>query len=370
MNGNDWFLTESVNKVTIDWFAFFYIFQFRHINNGVTIMKQTIFTIATILIVASMGLGGHVQARPGGFDCDRFSDPDKLEKELSKTIGKLKRGDTLKVSGTCNVNFVIPADVSEITLDGQGTALLHGPDSRRAVVHVIGRAIGIKGFEISGGQHGVQVNFGGQLFQKSAGGLVNNYIHHTGNHGVIVHTNSSAKILDNTIVDNPGLGVNIFENSVARIGTKSTSDNPNNPKFPNVIERNGQGGIQVDRSSTAQIMFNHVLNNLGTGVRVVKGSQAHVIANDISSNDGTGVSTAGSSSVQITDNTIDRNAYGVIVGNNAKASLLGNKSFDGNTQYAVGCYTAGVVIGSLGDLTGPVDMDETCVEILDDYPAP
>jgi len=321
-------------------------------------------------LLAKKGNSGN-SGNSGSFDCDRFSDPDKLETELSKTIGKLKRGDTLKVSGTCNVNFVIPADVSEITLDGQGIALLHGPDPRRAVVHVIGRAIGIKGFEISGGQHGVQVNFGGQLFQRSAGGLVNNFIHDTGGHGVIVHTNSSAKILDNTIVDNPGLGVNIFENSVARIGTKSTGDSysPNSPKFPNTIERNGLGGIQVDRSSTAQIMFNHVLNNRGTGVRVVKGSQAHVIANDISDNDGTGVSTAGSSSVQITDNTIDRNGFGgITVGNNAKASLRGNDGTYVDPQYAVGCYSAGVVNGSLGDLSGPVDMDETCVEILEDYP--
>lgn len=342
-------------------------------------MKQTIFTIATILIVASMGLSGYVQAKPDIFDCDEFSDPDELEKQLSRTIGKLTRGDTLKVSGTCNVNLVIPADVSEITLDGQGTALLIGADSSRDVVQVIGRAIGIKGFDISGGRHGVVVNFGGQLFQQSAGGLVNNVIHHTGRDGVRVWSNSSAKILGNTIVDNPGLGVNIFENSVARIGTKSLSDNPNppdnpnSPRYPNTIERNGLGGIQVDRSSTAQIMFNDVLDNRGHGVRVVKGSQAHIIANDISNNDGTGVNTAGSSSVKVTDNTIDRNAYGVTVGNNAKTSLRDNVSIDGNTQYAVGCYTAGVVPGTLGGLIGdmgPVEMDDTCVEILDDYTAP
>ena len=75
--------------------------------------------------------------------------------------------------------------------------------------------------------------------------------------------------------------------------------------------------------------------------------------------------------MQITDNTIDRNTDGVIVGNNTKTSLSGNTSNDGNTQYAVGCYTAGVVNGSLGGLIGLVDsldLDETCVEILDDYP--
>jgi hypothetical protein len=343
-------------------------------------MKQKIFTIATILIVASMGLSGYVQAKPDIFDCDEFSDLDELEKQLSKTIGKLTRGDTLKVSGTCNVNLVIPADVSEITLDGQGTALLIGADSSRDVVQVIGRAIGIKGFDISGGRHGVVVNFGGQLFQQSAGGLVNNVIHHTGRDGVRVWSNSSAKILGNTIVDNPGLGVNIFESSVARIGTKSLSDNPNppdnpnSPRYPNTIERNGLGGIQVERSSTAQIMFNDVLDNRGHGVKVTRGSQAHIIANVISDNDGTGVRTAGSSSLQITSNTIDLNrSSGILVGNNAKASMQNNESLIGNNQFAVECYTAGVVIGSLGDLKGlvdPVQMDDTCVEILEDYTAP
>ena len=107
----------------------------------------------------------------------------------------------------------------------------------------------------------------------------------------------------------------------------------------------------------------------------MKGSQAHIIKNDISYNHGNGVSTAGSSSVQITDNTIDGNTDGVIVGLNTKTKLSGNTSnVVANTQYAVGCYTAGVVIGTLGDLSGeaidPVDMDETCVEILDDYTPP
>jgi len=322
-------------------------------------------------LLAKKGNSGN-SGNSGNFDCDQFSDPGKLENKLSAAIAKLGRGNTLKVSGTCNVNFVIPADVSEITLDGQDTALLIGVDPKREVVSVIGRAIGIKGFDISGGRHGIVVSFGGQLFQKSAGGLVNNFIHHTGGDGVRVHTNSSAKILDNIIVDNPGLGVNIYESSVARIGTKGLSENPD---APNTIERNRLGGILVDRSSTAEIVGNSVSynghDNVGNGVWVVKGSQAHIIKNNISDNHGNGVNTAGSSSVQITDNTIDRNTDGVIVGNNTKTSLSGNTSNDGNTQYAVGCYTAGVVNGSLGGLIGLVDsldLDETCVEILDDYP--
>ena len=44
------------------------------------------------------------------------------EKTIGQAIKRLKPGDTLLVSGTCNENVDIGEEVHRITLDGQGTA--------------------------------------------------------------------------------------------------------------------------------------------------------------------------------------------------------------------------------------------------------
>jgi len=89
------------------------------------------------------------------------ADPHKLTCGKEKTIGKalheLKPGDTLLVSGTCNENVEIPAEVHRITLDGQGTATINGgPPTLTGpnVVLIRGTGITIKGFTITGGRDG------------------------------------------------------------------------------------------------------------------------------------------------------------------------------------------------------------------------
>src|SRR3989338_10107508 len=87
------------------------------------------------------------------------ADPHKLTCGKEKTIGEalheLKPGDTLLVSGVCNENLVIPEEVHRITLDGQGTAVIDGPDATRATIEVRGTGITIKRFTISRGRDGI-----------------------------------------------------------------------------------------------------------------------------------------------------------------------------------------------------------------------
>lgn len=45
---------------------------------------------------------------------------------ISATLRTLQPGDTLFVSGTCNENVVIPEQIVNVTLDGQGTATIMG----------------------------------------------------------------------------------------------------------------------------------------------------------------------------------------------------------------------------------------------------
>jgi hypothetical protein len=59
---------------------------------------------------------------------------DKIQVKLSSA----KPGDILLVGGTCNENVDIPAEVSRITLDGQGKAAIHGPDSTQPTVFIRG----------------------------------------------------------------------------------------------------------------------------------------------------------------------------------------------------------------------------------------
>jgi hypothetical protein len=44
------------------------------------------------------------------------------QRTISDALRRLRPGDTLSVSGTCNENVLIPEQVVNITLDGQGTA--------------------------------------------------------------------------------------------------------------------------------------------------------------------------------------------------------------------------------------------------------
>src|SRR5207244_2781121 len=59
-------------------------------------------------------------------------------------LASLKPGDTLTVSGVCNENVSIEAEVSRITLDGRGTATVQGTNPGVNVISIRGREITVK----------------------------------------------------------------------------------------------------------------------------------------------------------------------------------------------------------------------------------
>ena len=73
---------------------------------------------------------------------------------LQSAVDAALPGDTLLVSGVCNENVVVGADTFRVTLDGQGTATINGPDATVATVLVVGKGITIRGFTITGGRQG------------------------------------------------------------------------------------------------------------------------------------------------------------------------------------------------------------------------
>jgi parallel beta-helix repeat protein len=251
---------------------------------------------------------------------------------IGEALGKLKPGDTLKVSGTCNENVNIGVEVAGITLDGQGTATINGAASDDTVT-VAGRGITIQGFTITGGQHGISV-------QDGAFALIDgNTIQNTGKNGIVVFRSSTARIINNVIQFNPSGGINVGHSSSALIGF--TGPPGLRVSAPNTIQNNGGSGVQVVRGSSAQIFSNTIQDNRGNGVLVDRNAQVEVSSCIITGNLGDGV-------------RVMRNG-GIDFGTDATGATA---TFDDDTNtgtnggYGVSCTLDGFMDGKLGTLTG------------------
>ena len=80
-------------------------FRITRVLVGVTIV------LAAVSLVPSVG---HAVSVKHTLTCSP-------QTSIGEALGKLKPGDTLRVSGTCNENVDIGVEMSGITLDGQGT---------------------------------------------------------------------------------------------------------------------------------------------------------------------------------------------------------------------------------------------------------
>ena len=145
---------------------------------------------------------------------------------IGNAVKKLKPGDMLLVSGTCNENLEIPFETARITLDGQGKATISGPDSSKPTVTIRGRGITMKGFSVTGGREGIQVPAGGEAL------IDGNTIQKVGRFGIQVNRGSSAVIVNNTIRDNAGNGITIGGSSYVLVGIRTGLDGVNGTRGP------------------------------------------------------------------------------------------------------------------------------------------
>jgi parallel beta-helix repeat protein len=250
------------------------------------------------------------------------------------------------VSGTCNENLVVGQEVQRITLDGQGTAVIHG-DTTASAVTISGRGITLRGFHVTGGApQGVGVLDGGSAV------LDGNTIEFADRNGIAIFRNSYADILNNTVQNNPLAGIAIQYDSSARIGWFG----PPNARIsaPNTIQNNTGPGIQVFRGSTAQIFTNIIQNNISHGIMIDRNGQAEVGANLITGNGGDAV-------------RVMRNS-GLDIGTDVNGST---PNFDDDTNtgtnagFAVNCSIGGYVDGRFGTLAGLLGLKhftEACVD--------
>jgi parallel beta-helix repeat protein len=236
----------------------------------------------------------------------------------------------INVTGTCNENIDFYSPKFFIILDGGGTAVING-NPGRPTVGVGGDNITIRGFTITGGQHGVFVYRNGYAI------IDGNTIESSGGHGIGLENSATARIVNNTIQNNPRDGIVISQNSSARIGIIYPFDSI---AQPNTIEYNSGNGIAVLNSSSALIVGNTISENGGDGISVARVSQADISDNTIDGNDGNGIF--------VTQNS------GVNLGNDTGQTIidLPNTTTAENGLFGLKGTIGGYADGLLGTLTG------------------
>ena len=296
----------------------------RAMNTGITFSRKFSYLIgALVLLCPSWGVA---ETRP--VNC-----------AAGDTIGGVLRtarpGDTLLVSGTCVENVDVTGETGQfdgITLDGQGTATISGPDQSRDTLRLAGvRGATVRGFRITGGRDGIHTRWVTSLVL-----MQNNTIERTARNGIQLTRNSYVHISDNVIRNNPRNGIEV-QDSRARIG--GSLDEPPQPA-PNLIEGNGGQGIVVSRGSVARINGNTIRNSSQNGIFVEKVSQADIGSNIIEGNAQNGI--------QVTQNS------GVNLGADTGSGLeqSPNSTVTPNGQYGIEILGGAFADGRLGSLTG------------------
>ena len=219
--------------------------------------------------------------------------------KIQDKIAIARPGDTILVSGACGENVRIPAETVRITLNGQGKTTIQAP-AKGDGFFVRGREITIKGFTISGGRDGIHLS--GSASGASAN-IVENTIRKTGRHGIHLDHTSVGRIASNTIESARHCGIDVAEGSVARVGYLLRPQGHG----PNAIRDSGEHGISVNRQSSARIVGNTIENNKGSGVYVTRNSQADVFGNAISGNGADGITASHGAGINLTneDNLFD-----------------------------------------------------------------
>jgi Periplasmic copper-binding protein (NosD) len=199
------------------------------------------------------------------------------------------RGDTVVISGTCNENVLIKdttGHYSGVTLDGQGTATISGPDPTLNVVELTGvSGFTIRGVTITGGNDGLSINTGNVIAIDSV------VVQNTGRHGIHFQRGSTmGYVVNSTIQNNPGNGIVINENSYVRVGFTDGVGASQGDTGPCVIQNNGGYGIRVQRGASARIYTNTISYNGNNGINIESASYAEVASNVIEGNTKNGIS--------------------------------------------------------------------------------
>jgi hypothetical protein len=267
-------------------------------------------------------------------------------KGMNAAIRKAKPGDTVNVTGTCTENVLVPANISGITIDGQGLTTINAAGAGPFALHVLGSNITVKNLVINGGSIAVYVASGASVIVDST------TVQGASSIGVNITHNSVARIVDSIIQNNGGCGVNVTEGSAARIGYRTHVDTQSSP---NTIVNN-QYGVCVTRSSNARIVGSDISNNTLDGVSVDTVSHADISGNAINGNSRHGILVARNSGINLglttgpvvfqspNTTTVNNGNYGLACSTNsyAEGPLASLNGTLGKTQFVNQCINATV----------------------------
>ena len=268
----------------------------------------------------------------------KYVDCDNGE-TITGALQFVRPGDTLMISGTYNENLLLSSPkgaYNGLTLDGQGTATIAGPDPTLNVIELAGvSGFTIRGLTITGGNDGLSINTGSVIAIDSV------VVQNTGRHGIHFQRGSTdGYVVNSTIQNNPGNGIVINENSYVRVGFTD--------------------GVGASQGDTGQCV---IQNNGGYGIRIQRGSSARVYTNTISNNANNGINIESASYAEIATNVIDGNGKnGIFVSENSTLHLgnpSGTKNEDQpnttnvpNGQFGLSASWGSYVSGRMGTLTG------------------
>jgi len=258
---------------------------------------------------------------------------------IAGSLQFVRPGDTLVISGTCNENLFfssLTGQYNGLTLDGQGTATIAGPDATRNVIELVGvSSFTIRGLTITGGNDGLSINTGSVVAIDSL------LVQGVGRHGIHFQRGSSdGYVVNSTIQNNPGNGIVINENSYVRVGFTDGVGASQGATGPCVIQNNGGFGIRVQRGASARIYTSRISNNANNGINIESASYAEVASDVIEGNGKNGIAVTENSTLHL------GNPNGI------KNEDLPNTSSVPNGQFGLNASWGSFVSGRLGTLTG------------------
>jgi hypothetical protein len=217
---------------------------------------------------------------------------------ITAALPFVRPGDTLIISGTCNENLLLSSSsgaYNGLTLDGQGTATIAGPDPTLNVIELAGvSGFTIRGLTITGGNDGLSINTGSVVAIDTV------IVQGTGRHGIHFQRGSTmGYVVNSTIQNNPGNGIVINENSYVRVGFTDGVGASQGDTGPCVIQNNGGYGIRIQRGASARIYTNTISNNANNGINIESASYAEVATNVIEGNGKNGISVSENSTLHL-----------------------------------------------------------------------
>jgi hypothetical protein len=292
-------------------------------------MKKSETKLINTLVIALLSFFVLLPSPGGAQTCtaDRYNSSlvfQSTHTTIQAAVNAAATANIIKVSGTCAENVLVREEKARITLDGQGSAAIAGPDATIATLRIRGNLITVTSFlSISGGEDGILVDRTGTAV------IINNTIESTGRNGIVVN-----------------------ESATARIGFSTGNDTV---ASPNTIQSNPNRGIVVTRHASARIVGNTIINNGDDGVGVFRVSQADIAGNTINSNGGDGVSVNSNS--------------GVNLGNDTGTTIfdLPNNTTVNNGGFGVRCTgnsSADNRLGTLNGSSGQKSFSASCIDSL------